>query len=127
MVWPNRGTGASSTGCGINVLKVLLLSNKTNHSLGLISSLHRDATQKTSTDSTPRLLRSFFARSVHEVARDLIGATLQMGRTGGIIVEVEAYHHTEPAAHCFGGRTARNSVMFGPPGFAYVYRSHGIH
>jgi DNA-3-methyladenine glycosylase len=76
----------------------------------------------------PRLLRrSFFARSVHVVAPDLIGATLLFKGVGGIIVEVEAYHHTDPAAHSFGGRTARNTVMFGPPGYAYVYRSYGIH
>jgi DNA-3-methyladenine glycosylase len=75
----------------------------------------------------PLLRRSFFARSVHEVAPELIGATLLVGGTGGIIVEVEAYHHTDPAAHSYGGRTERNAVMFGPPGYAYVYRSYGIH
>lgn len=75
----------------------------------------------------PRLTRRFFARSVHEVAPDLIGATLLVDGTGGPIVEAEAYHHTDPAAHSFNGRTERNAVMFGPPGFAYVYRSYGIH
>ena len=73
------------------------------------------------------LKRSFFGRSVHDVAPDLIGATLLVNGVGGLIVEVEAYHHTEPAAHSFNGPTPRNRVMFGPPGFSYVYRSYGIH
>jgi len=76
---------------------------------------------------TARLHRDFFGRSVHAVAPDLIGATLLFRGVGGIIVEAEAYHHTDPAAHSFGGETKRNSIMFGPPGFAYVYRSYGIH
>src|SRR6202000_3092376 len=71
--------------------------------------------------------RSFFDRSVHEVAPDLIGATLLFNGVGGVIVEVEAYHQTEPAAHSFNGPTPRNMVMFGPPGFSYVYRSYGPH
>jgi DNA-3-methyladenine glycosylase len=75
----------------------------------------------------PRLRKSFFDRSVHDVAPELIGATLLVDGVGGIIVEVEAYHHTEPAAHSYNGQTPRNAVMFGPPGFLYVYRSYGIH
>jgi DNA-3-methyladenine glycosylase len=82
---------------------------------------------RTSLKPGKQLKKSFFGRSVHEVAPDLIGTTLLVDGVGGMIVEVEAYHHTEPAAHSYRGPTPRNSVMFGPPGFIYVYRSYGIH
>ena len=89
--------------------------------------MHQRTSPVQSQALAPLLHQDFFARSVHEVAPELIGATLLFKGTGGIIVEVEAYHHTDPAAHSFGGQTPRNAVMFGPPGYTYVYRSYGIH
>ena len=77
--------------------------------------------------SSAALGRDFFARSVHDVAPDLVGCTLLVDGVGGTVVEVEAYDHEDPASHGFRGRTRRNRSMFGPPGLAYVYRSYGIH
>src|ERR1051326_1156292 len=83
---------------------------------------------KTSTTPGAKLDRGFFARGALIVARELIGVTLLVKGVGGIIVEAEAYDHTDPASHCYEGkRTARNASMFGPAGHAYVYRSYGVH
>jgi DNA-3-methyladenine glycosylase len=69
----------------------------------------------------------FYARPVVEVARELLGCTVEHAGTAGVIVETEAYHECEPACHAFVGLTARTRPLFGAPGLAYVYRSYGIH
>jgi len=71
--------------------------------------------------------RSFYNRPVLEVARDLVGCVVAHDGSAGVIVETEAYHDSEPASHAFVGLTPRTRTLFGPPGYAYVYRSYGIH
>jgi len=70
---------------------------------------------------------AFYDRPVLDVARDLVGCELVHGPAGGVIVETEAYHESEPACHAHIGVTARTHVLFRAPGTAYVYRSYGIH
>ena len=77
--------------------------------------------------SEQRLQQAFFNRSVHEVARDLIGCRLFFDGVGGTIVETESYERDDPACHAYVGLTDRTEVLFGPPGRAYVYLSYGIH
>ena len=74
-----------------------------------------------------RLERAFYARSVHGVARDLVGCTLRHAGAAGRIVETESYHMDEAACHAHAGVTNRTSTLFGPPGRAYVYFSYGVH
>jgi DNA-3-methyladenine glycosylase len=74
-----------------------------------------------------RLERGFYARSVHDVARDLVGCTVRHAGAAGRIVETESYHMDEPACHAYAGVTSRSRTLFGPPGHAYVYFSYGVH
>jgi DNA-3-methyladenine glycosylase len=82
---------------------------------------------KSRTVAARRLQRSFFDRSVHDVAHELVGCRLFFDGIGGTIVETESYERDDPACHAYVGLTDRTEVLFGPPGFAYVYLSYGIH
>jgi DNA-3-methyladenine glycosylase len=79
------------------------------------------------TTADTRLGAEFFDRSVHAVARDLIGCRLFYRGCGGIVVETESYDREDPACHAYAGLTERTAPLFGPPGCAYVYLSYGIH
>jgi DNA-3-methyladenine glycosylase len=114
-----RGCGKIKSGLAISQTRAREDARKKMNEIAQIES---------NNPATPRRLdRAFFARSVHLVAPDLIGTLLLVDGAGGIVTEVEAYDPEDPASHGYGGRTARNAAMFGPPGHAYVYRSYGIH
>jgi DNA-3-methyladenine glycosylase len=82
---------------------------------------------KSRTPEARRLKRAFFERSVHDVARDMVGCRLFFDGVGGTIVETESYERDDPACHAYVGLTDRTEILFGPPGRAYVYLSYGIH
>src|SRR5271165_2230851 len=95
--------------------------------------MNRESAAIESPPGEARLLpRSFYTGSPERVARQILSKVL-LSRTAGVtlagrIVEVEAYHGADdPAAHAFAGKTARNAVLFGPPGFAYVYFIYGMY
>jgi DNA-3-methyladenine glycosylase len=85
------------------------------------------AAARPATDLGEPLGAEFFERSVHRVARELIGCTLAFDGVGGVIVEVESYERGDPACHAYVGLTPRTATLFGPPAHAYVYLSYGIH
>jgi DNA-3-methyladenine glycosylase len=89
--------------------------------------LEEPQTSRSRSAGARRLSRAFFARSVHDVARDLVGCRLFFDGAGGTIVETESYERDDPACHAYVGLTDRTEVLFGPPGRAYVYLSYGIH
>lgn len=91
------------------------------------SQRRRDESHNGATPLGEPLRCAFYDRPVLEVARDLIGCVLRHDGVEGLIVETEAYHHSEPACHAFAGLTPRTQTLFGAPGKAYVYRSYGIH
>jgi DNA-3-methyladenine glycosylase len=105
----------------------------TGRPFGKLRAGSRDSRQDAgATQPIHPLGRAFFARGPRSVARELLGKVLVRDngklRLAARIVEVEAYlGKNDPASHSFAGETARNAVLFGPPGYAYVYFIYGNH
>ena len=94
---------------------------------GRLGTVNASAQESAIGPSASPCRKSFFARSALEVARDLIGCTFLFRGAGGRIVETEAYRQDDPCCHGYRGKTARNAVLFGPPGHLYVYFTYGMH
>ena len=106
-----------------------------NDPLNQVHSMTSDKGLSSAVSSTPEcseFTRDFFSRDTVRVARELLGARLCKRMPSGsiltgILVEVEAYTADDPACHAFKGKTKRCEVMFGPPGFSYVYFIYGMY
>ena len=130
---PRSGTSRPACVASLTSLRFSIVSGGIACAVGAVAIVaaipaSSATTRRAGSRDADALSADFFARSVHEVAPDLIGVTLLVDGVGGAIVEVEAYDPTDPAEPRLPRPDTRGTPsMFGPPGHAYVYRSYGIH